>query len=295
MLRPFPLVLGLLAGSLPLFGQEGAGAELWRLATVTVSIPPALAQYGTGAFWNPAQPVPSKFGDLGLDLIQTPSVVGASGILAGLRFRVPRIGAVGLAYGRMSLGDLVQTSFSPEPDGPTIPFFTQTAALNWSLNFGSLLVGANAGWHETHLDQVTTDGWTLDFGAGYRVGDAVRLAAATHFLGSKESAQDLYGGLDVRCWRGTLWKDTPATFHARAGVTAGGAAGTDEQLGAGLEVGRPVQIDVLVTRQQSYGNPAWRFVAGIGIAIGHYQVDFARDGGANDIGAAYRVGLAVQL
>ncbi|HTR21157.1 MAG TPA: hypothetical protein VMH88_09915 [Gemmatimonadales bacterium] len=267
------------------------------MATVTVTVPPALAAYGSASFWNPAQPIPSKHGDLGLDLIQTPSVVGASGILGGVRFRVPEIGAVGLSYGRMSLGNLVQTSYSPEPDGPTIPFYTQTAALNWSLGLagGALLIGANAGYHETQLDQVTTDGWTVDFGAGYQAGDVVRLAAATHFLGSHESAQDIYAGVEVRCWHGNLWGDTPGTIRARAGLTAGGVAGTDEQVGAGLEFGRPVRLDVLGTRQQSYGNAAWRFAAGVGITIGHYRVEFARDGGANEIGAAYRVGLAVQL
>jgi len=294
-LRYFGLLTGLLAGALPAFAQEGAGAELWRLATLTVAVPPALAQDGSAVFWNPAQAVPSGHGDLGLDLIQTPSVIGASGVLGAARFRVPKIGTLGLAYGRMSIGDLVQTSYSPEPDGPTIPFYTQTAALNWGLALGPTLVGATIGYHETELDQTTTDGWTADVGATYRAGETVRIAAATHFLGSHESAQDLYGGIEVRCWHGMLWKDTPAVFHARAGITAGGAAGTDEQLGAGLDIGRPVRLDALVTRQQSYGNDAWRFAAGIGIAIGHYQVVFTRDGGTNDIGAAYRVGLAVAL
>ena len=296
----FPLLAALLTVGAPpscLLGQEGAGAELWRLATVTVTVPAALVEFGSGAFWNPAQPIPNGHGNLGIDLVQTPAVVGASGILGGVRFRLPRIGAVGLAYGRMAVGDLIQTSYSPQPDGPTIPFFTQAASLNWSLGLegGALLVGANAGWHETELDTATTNGFSVDFGAAYRAGDVVRLAAATHFLGSKESAQDLYAGFEVRCWRGTIWKDTPSTLRARAGVTVGGAAGTDEQFGAGLEIGHPVQLDALVTRQQTYGNSAWRFVGGLAIAIGHYRVEFARDGGANDIGAAYRVGLAVEL
>jgi hypothetical protein len=222
-------------------------------------------------------------------------VVDASGILGGVRFRVPRLGTLGIAYGRMDISDLVQTSQSPEPDGPTIPFYTQSAALNWGLGLGTWLIGANVGFHQTQLDQVTSQGWSVDFGADYRAGSVVRVAAATHFLAVQQSAQDIYAGVEVRCWQGTLWKDTPATFRARAGITVGGVAGTDEQLGGGLEIGRPVHIDALVTRQQSYGNEAWRFVAALGIALGDYRVEFARDGGVNDVGAAYRVGLAVQL
>src|SRR5438094_671844 len=48
----------LLAGFAPavLWGQQGAGTELWRVAATTLPIPPALATGGAAAFWNPAQP-----------------------------------------------------------------------------------------------------------------------------------------------------------------------------------------------------------------------------------------------
>src|SRR2546425_1189718 len=145
-----PLLLGVLAPA-ALLGQEGAGAELWRLAATTLAQPPALATGGAAGFWNPAQPATGERAAFGLEVVNTSSAVGASGVLFTARARVSPVGRVGIVYGRMSISDLVPTSLSPDPDGGTIPFYTQTVGASWS----------------------ATRGFTQDdqFGAGFALGD----------------------------------------------------------------------------------------------------------------------------
>src|SRR5947199_9444282 len=109
----------LLAGFAPavLWGQQGAGTELWRVAATTLPIPPALATGGAAAFWNPAQPAGPEHGSVALQAIETSPEVGAPGVLLTARARVTPFGAVGLGRGRLSIGDAVRASLSPDP-GP---------------------------------------------------------------------------------------------------------------------------------------------------------------------------------
>src|SRR3989449_1926991 len=123
-------VLTLLPGLLA--AQQSAGTELWRLAATTLPIPPALATGGAAAFWNPAQPAGPEHGSVAFEAIETSPQVGAQGVLLTVRARVTPIGGVGLVYGRMSIGDLVRTSLSPDPDPGGIPYYTQTIGVNWS-------------------------------------------------------------------------------------------------------------------------------------------------------------------
>src|SRR5207245_849819 len=130
LLRSLSLAAFALCGLRPpsLSAQETAGAELWRLAAATIPVPEALATGGAAAFWNPAQRDDGARALLGIDAIQTPEAVGASGFLGALRMRFGGAGGgggrVGLVYGRMQLGGLVRTYVSPDPDQGTIPFFT---------------------------------------------------------------------------------------------------------------------------------------------------------------------------
>src|SRR5206468_2228752 len=78
-----------------LLGQEGAGAGLWRLAATTLAQPPALATGGAAGFWNPAQPATGERAAFGLEVVNTPSAVGASGVLFTARARVSPVGRVG--------------------------------------------------------------------------------------------------------------------------------------------------------------------------------------------------------
>ncbi|HJQ66300.1 MAG TPA: hypothetical protein VJ816_07985 [Gemmatimonadales bacterium] len=288
--------LSLLAlfGVLPVGAQSSAGAELWRLWAVTIPLPAALATGAASAYWNPAQTGP---GQIGVDVVQTPQAVGATGVVAAVRMPAGRIGSIGLLYARMSLGDLVHTTDSPDPDGAPIPYYTQRAAVTWAADWGRSTVGVAASYHNARLDGATNDRWSIDFGVSHRIGTRLRLAAATRGLRrvGSDPAQDVSGGVEFRFWRGALWRDMPGSALVRYGVVAGHPGGVDHQFGLGLVVGLPVTVDVVIAREASYGNAAWRGAAGLRVAVGRYRMSFARDAGISDLGSSYRVGLEARL
>src|SRR5712664_1401403 len=150
--RYLRLAAGALPGLWPLVlnAQQAAGAELWRLAAATVPVPEALATGGAAAFWNPAQRDDSVRVLLGVDAIQTPDAVDASGFLGAVRMRLGGSGGqAGLVYGRMQLRGLTRTSVSPAPDQGTIPFFTHTIGATGALVRGRTTLGATVAYHET--------------------------------------------------------------------------------------------------------------------------------------------------
>src|SRR5437660_3185339 len=289
----------LLAIPVSLAGQEAAGTQLWRVAAATLPIPTALATGGAGAFWNPAQLIDSARVRLSIDGIQTPATVGATGVLATATVRIDRAGRVGLVYGHMGLGGLVRTSYSPDEDEGSIPYYTEALAGVWSGTFRSTTVGAALGYHEVRLDQVVRNRITFDVGASQRINDVLRVAAATHFFShfqTNHPAQDLYGAVDFRFFRGPLWDGGPvANLRARYGVTLGHGFGADHSLGAGIDFGDPFSFDLLVARDGGYSDGGWRGVAGVRVTIGRYHITFARDGGTNGVGSAFRVGLEANL
>lgn len=290
------LILTLTGNGSALAGQASAGTELWRLAAVTLPTPPVLATGAAASFWNPAQPA-AEAARLGVDLIQTPQAVGATGVIAGLQFPLRSVGTLGFLYARMGVGDLVRTSDSPDPNGESIPYYSQSASFIWSRSIGHTTVGAGLTYHDTRFDGVRLNRWTLDAGLVQHVGGRLRLAAATRGFQrlGPDPAQDVYAGLQYRFWRGTLWGTTPGTLVARYGLTFGHPGGADQQFGAGLDIGAPVSLDVVLAREASYGNAAWRGAAGVRVAVGRYRLSFARDGGVSDLGSAFRVGLETRL
>lgn len=281
----------------PSEAQDATGAELWRVAGVTYATPFALATGGAAAFWNPAQVVPQVV-SAEFDAIETPSEIAATGLLAMVRTGAGRVGSFGIIYGQMDVGDLVRTTVSPDPQG-TIPVYTRTFGATWAASRGATTLGATLGLHDTRLDQNDDQHWTMDVGVAERLGDAVRIAAATHFLSrasTTDPSQDLFAGVECRLWHGSLWGGSgDAAVRARYGVTVAHGGGTDHDFGIGVDVGAPFAFDVLLVRQGSYGNVVWRGVAGIVVGIGRYRLSFARDAGVNDIGSAYRVGLEARL
>lgn len=284
-----PLACVFPAGTL--VGQ--AGSELWRLAAATIPVPAALATGVVASYWNPAQD-PAGQGQIGLDLIQTPVAVGATGLIGGVRMSLHHVGTLGFVYGRMGLGNLVRTIDSPDPAGTTIPFYTQSAGLTWARAFAATTVGAALTYHDTRLDDTAAHHWTIDLGVSRSLWqDRIRIAAGTRGLRrfGSDPAQDVNVGLQVRAWRGTLWGATTGTLVARYGFAFGHPGGADHQLGAGLDVGTSVSCDAIVAREASYGNAAWRSAAGIRIAVGRYRLSLARDGGVSDLGSTFRVGL----
>src|SRR5881296_416478 len=193
----------LLAGFAPavVVGQQSAGTELWRVAATTLPLPPALATGGASVFWNPAQPIGPERAVLALEVIETAPSVGAAGALVSVRARLRPVGEVGLVYGRMSIGDLVRTSLSPDPDPGAIPYYTQTLGANWSVAPGGTALGATLAYQDTRLDVQGSNRWTLDLGARHTFAGAVTLAAATRCFSrfaAGDPAQDLYGGVELR-------------------------------------------------------------------------------------------------
>src|SRR5256712_1866310 len=196
------LLLGVLAPA-ALLGQEGAGAELWRVAAATLAQPPALATGGAAGFWNPAQPGTGERAAVGLEAVNTPSTVGAAGVLFTARARGSPVGRVGIVYGRMSVSDLVATSLSPDPDGGTIPFYTQTVGASWSAARRASALGATFAYRTTKLAYEEANRWTLDVGVRYGVTGALTVALATRSFSrfaASDAAQDLSAGSDYRTW-----------------------------------------------------------------------------------------------
>lgn len=288
------VVLALAPGILA--GQHAAGTQLWRLVAATVPTPPALAIGGTAGWWTPAQ---AEVGSVvALEVVQTPATAGASGFVAAARFQVTARQRVGIAYGRMAVADLVRTTLSPDPDGADIPYYTQTARALWAGDFAGATFGAALAYHQTRLDDLRADRWTLDVGARRDFGGRLVLAAATHFLNrlGRDPAQDVYGAVQLRVWQGELWPGSGrAAVHARYGIAFGNEFTADHQIGAGLEVGGAFTSDLMLVHEGGYGDGNWRPVAGIQLRVGRYRVLFSGDAGPRRVGAAYRVGLEARL
>jgi hypothetical protein len=273
--------------------QQAAGAALWRLAATTLPIPPALATGTAAVFWNPAQIEDSARTQLGLEGIQTPASIGATGVLAALRVRAGVIGQIGIVYGHVGLSDLTRTGDSPDPVGSAVPVYTSALGVTWSRPIAGAAIGVALAYHETRLDVAHVNRWTFDVGASRAIAPGLRVAAATHFfsaLSTRDPAQDVYAGVEYRLWRGPLWGDR-AVLYGRYGLAFAHGFSADHQVGAGLEVGRVAALDVAVTREGSYGTEGWRPVGGVRVTIGKYRVTLARDAGVNQLGSAYRVGV----
>ena len=168
--------------------QDQAGAQLWRLAAITLPTPAALATGGPAAFWNPAQEVAADL-QAGLDVIQAPAEIAASGLLATIHVRVRSVGHVGVLYGRMEMSDLVRTTASPEPEPGSIAFFAHTLGLTWTRALAGTALGVTLAAHENRLDAQDSRRWTADVGVARQIGPRLRVAAATHFLSPTGEAE----------------------------------------------------------------------------------------------------------
>src|SRR5258705_12388570 len=273
--------------------QRAAGGAFWRLAATRLPPPPALPTGTAAVFWNPAQIEDSVRTKIGLEGIQTPAAIGASGMIAAIRVRAGSVGQIGFMYGHVGLSDLTRTGDSPDPIGSAVPVYTSALGLTWSRPLAGAALGATVAYHDTRLDAAHVTRWTLDVGASRQIAPGLRVAAATHFfssLSTKDPAQDVYAGVEYRLWQGPLWGDQ-AVVRGRYGLTFGHGFTADHQVGAGVELGRVVALDLGLTREGSYGSEGWRPAAGVRVTIGKYRVTLARDAGVNELGSAYRVGV----
>lgn len=290
------LVAALASGASRAAAQAAAGAELWRLAAVSVPVPLALDEGGTAAFWNPAQ-APAPGAAAGAEVVSTPPEIGATGILAAARLGAGRLGSLGVIFGRMSLGGLERTDLSPDPIGE-VSFYTEMGGVTWAGRRGGTTLGATAAVRDTRLDVTAVARWSFDVGLAQELGP-VRLAAATHFLSgfaASDPGRDAYAGAEWRAWRGALWAGGgDVTVLARYGLTFSHGSGADQAFGTGLAYGDVFAFDAMLSRETSYGNVTWRGVGGARVAIGRWRIFFSRDLGVNDVGAVYRVGLEARF
>lgn len=300
----FGLALGLLPGiaAVPVIPAvlaaqgDPVGAELWRVVGTTVSVPFALSQGTTAAFWNPAQTVTAP--GIGGDVVQTPDAISATGILTVVRTGSGRLGSWGLVYGQVDIGDITRTTLTPDPEG-AIPVYTRDVGLTWAQAFGSTTVGATIGAHDSRLDQSDVGHWTGDVGVTQHFGDILTFGAATHFFyrfTTGDASQDLYAGVEWRALHGPLWTGSgEVSLRLRYGATLAHGSGTDHAIGVGVDLGPPFALDGMLVRENSFGNVAWRGVAGLRVKIGHYGISFARDAGVSGLGSSYRVGLEARF
>jgi hypothetical protein len=297
MQRIGPLFVGLLALSgrrAP--AQQATGTALWRVAATTLATPPALALGPAAALWNPAQTEDGARLQVGVEAIQTPSAVDATGLIATVRVPAGSLGQVGVLFGRVGLSDISQTIDSPDPTGATIPVYTFAAGATWSRLIAKTSLGATLAFHETRLDMSRVNRWTMDVGASRAfLGERFRVAAATHFFSSlraDDAAQDAYAGIEGRVWSGAFSGDR-VVVRGRYGVSFAHGFPADHQVGVGAEFAETVALDIMLAHEGSYGEKqtSWRPVAGLRVVIGKYRVTLARDGGVNDLGSAYRVGV----
>src|SRR6266699_1079336 len=160
------LLVGLLAlGGPRATAQQAAGTTLWRVAATTLATPSALAVGPAAALWNPAQTEDGARLQFGVEAIQTPSAVDASGVIATVRVPAGSVGQVGVVFGRVGLSDISQTIDSPDPTGAVIPVYTFAGGVTWSRLVARTSVGATLAFHETRLDNSRADRWTMDVGA----------------------------------------------------------------------------------------------------------------------------------
>ncbi|OLC08591.1 MAG: hypothetical protein AUH41_07775 [Gemmatimonadetes bacterium 13_1_40CM_66_11] len=291
------LFVGLLAlGGPRATAQQATGTTLWRVAATTLATPPALALGPSAALWNPAQTEDGARLQFGVDAIQTPSAVDATGVIATVRVPAGSLGQVGVLFGRVGLSNIAQTIDSPDPTGGVIPVYTFMAGATWSRIVARTSFGATLAFHETRLDTSRADRWTIDVGASRAVaGDRLRVAAATHFFSSfktNDPSQDVFAGIEGRIWSGARSGDR-VVVRGRYGISFAHGFAADHQFGAGAEFSKTVALDLMLAREGSYGDrgASWRPVAGVRIAIGKYRITLARDAGVNDLGSAYRVGM----
>jgi len=286
-------LLGVAAGRAT--AQQATGTTLWRVAATTLATPPALAVGPAAALWNPAQTEDGARLQLGVDAIQTPSAVDATGVIATVRVPAGSVGQLGVLFGRVGLSDISQTIDSPDPTGGVIPVYTFAAGATWSRLVARTSLGATLAFHQTRLDNSRARRWTLDVGASRTfANERLRLAAATHFfssLRSNDPSQDVFAGIEGRIWSGALSGDR-VVVRGRYGISFAHGFTADHQFGAGAEFSKTVALDLMLAREGSYGDRvSWRPVAGLRIAIGKYRITLARDAGVNDLGSAYRVGM----
>lgn len=300
-------ILALLSATIS-WAQAPPSADLWRLAATTLPRPAALETGATGAFWNPSAAADRGLA-VGLQLIETPDVIGVSGLVAGITYALGGSTSVLVMVGRTDIDDLVRTTTSATSEGE-IPIYEQHAAVGGVFRVGRLRLGVLARAHDARFDAERNSGITADLGVRWTPIARLTLAAATHFfpINLKDRATtDYYGGVEYQA-RALRILDTPSRILARYAISfrqgnTGDRRGTiapdgisvEHGVGLGLALADRLSADALYTREVGYGAAEWRPSVGIALRVGHYAITAARASGLNGLGATYRIGLDVDV
>jgi hypothetical protein len=273
--------------------QAPQGADMWRIAGAALARPPALVGGVTGRMWNPAPLADPTGVSFGVQVLQTPDVIGVSGLTAGVAARLGPHWDVGLVGGRIEVEDLVRTTTSPVSVAGEIPVYAQFAGAALGGQFGVLAVGALVSLHDARFDQDHSSGLTADLGFRLTPFERLTLAATTHWLSADLSDQantEVFTGAQYAVREAPIW-GTRARLTARYGLTLHRHTNVDHTVGAGLLLDDQFSVDAEWARETTYGNSEWRPGLAVAFRVGHYTIAVGRGGGLNGLGPTYRVSL----
>lgn len=295
------LVLSVLAGRAT--AQAPASADMWRLSAATLARPAALEGGASGAFWNAAAAWDRSRVRVGAQVLQTPDLLGVTGLVAGASYRWSDGLAAQLLVARTDVGGLVRTTTSPTSDLGSIPVYEQLVGLGAAFRRGAVTGGALLRGHNARFDSDRDNGVTLDLGLKVAV-SRLSLAAATHFFPLDISSRDLtdfYAAAEGQPASPSVW-GTPGRLFLRYGVSLRRGSGVEHGWGAGLELDERFRLDAAVVRETGYvvgetgyADASWRPTVGVQLRVGRYAIAAARSSGLGGIGASYRIGLDVDV
>lgn len=292
-----PAFLGVLACAGVAAGQAPELGGLWRVATTTLSGPPALERGPTGTFWNPAAAADRHGLAAAVEVLQTPDVVSLSGILVGVSQRLASRVAVGAVAGRVSVEDLVRTTTSPTSEAGEIPAYEQLVGAAVAGLLGPLALGAILRVHDSQFAALAGSGVTVDLGFRVTPWSRLTVAGASRFappgFGS-DPAADYAAGAEYGVTTASVW-GAPAVVTGRYGVTYRDGVGVDHLIGAGVALERRLRVDLGVTREGGYGSGAWRSALSVAFQVGRYVIAIARGSGLNGVGASFRLSLTAAI
>ena len=272
--------------------QAPQGADLWRLAGTALARPPALVGGSTGRLWNSAPLLEGQGSSFGVQVLQTPDVIGLNGAIGGLTADLGSHWELALVGGRMEVQDLVRTTTSPVSAG-TIPIYTQFLGTTVGFRTGILSIGALVSLHDTRFDLDHSTGVTTDLGVRLMPIERLTIAAATHWFPADLSDQettDFFAGAQYAIREAPIW-GTRARITARYGLTVHRNTDVDHAVGLGLLLDDQLAVDGSWARETAFGNSQWRPELAVAFRVGHYTIAVGRGGGINGLGPTYRVGL----